>query len=149
MTIQDALVAFLKADTALMATVGNRLYPVDAPQGQGFPRILYTRTHTEDDQTLSASTDQPVVRISVDCQGGQDAGAYAVARDLAIAVKNSQGGAGGLRLKEFRGRMGGVGGVWVDATRLDDESDSPIPPRDGSDKSIQQVSLELVMSIKE
>lgn len=152
MTIGEALKSFLAADTAVTALVGTspaRIFPTEAAQGQGFPRVTYRVAHTEDEQTLRVSSDQPTVKLELSCWASSGT-AYGDAHTLALAVKNSLGGGTGLRLKEFGpGTLGSGPGVWVHSVRLDDEYDLPTKTPDAGERQVQRVVQDYTISFKE
>lgn len=115
MTLEEALVSFLLADTAVTGLIDERLSPWSG-QGEGLPRVAYDYVSTQDDRSVFGSTDQPVVQIRFLCLGNTQAEARAVAK----ALRESRGGQGGKRLKEFQGSMAGL---WVQSCSLENESD--------------------------
>jgi hypothetical protein len=119
MRMEDALVAFLKADSATNALIAGRIYPSAMPQqkvsSKSVPCIVYHRISTPREMAHDgprgggslAGCAQP--RFQLDLYALESA----KASQLAEAVR--------LALDGFSGSMGGSGGVEVQAVFVEDE----------------------------
>jgi hypothetical protein len=145
MTLEEALVSFLMADTAVTALIGTNFFPDSAPQGQTANYVVYHRLSTEDEQTLAASIDQPTADMELDFYAATRAGCMAIEK----ALRESKGGQGGLRLKEFFGTLGTVPGVQVLATVMQVESGGYTPTIDMSGRPAQMGTLAFRMTYAE
>jgi len=110
--IRPALRAFLLADPAIAAAVGDRVYPLKMPQGVDAPSIVYQRISGQGDYHMQGASGLNRPRIQV--------GAWAQSIDTAAAnallVKN--------RLSGYQGNMGsGAILVYVQAVFFDSERD--------------------------
>ena len=141
-TIEEGLVAYLLADTAIKALVVDRISPW-AGQGEALPRITYAVISTEDESVLAASSYQPKVRIQLDVWGQT----RAQARALTLLVKNSKGGAGGSNLRDFGAAS--LGGIWVQSVDLENEMDGEDAPQDMTGRPVPRISLDLLIAFKE
>jgi Protein of unknown function (DUF3168) len=142
-TLQQALYAFLAADPAIAAAIGNsdgsiRFAPTESALLQPYPRITYLLNNTEDEYTLAANSDQGTLTLTLSIWA-KSGTAYSDCWALAALVKDSRGGLSSPapRLKEFRGLMAGL--LYVQSLTLSEEDDSPRSPMDGGEKSIQGV----------
>ena len=142
-TIEEGLVTFLLADAAITALVGTRIGPWGA-QGEDTPRISWTLISTEDESMVRLSSDEPSVRIQIDCWASGMAGA----RALAKLVKNSRGGQASSvpRLKEYQGNMGGA---WVQSCRMENELTEATDPFDASETPLCRVIQDYIIGFKE
>lgn len=58
----------LRAGTGVTAIVGERIYPVAAPQNAGYPNVVVHVIHQAEDTLLQGATQWPLSRISVECR---------------------------------------------------------------------------------
>jgi len=82
------MVAKLKADSAVAALIGARVYPMLRPQGTTLPAIEYEVTNDNPLNVASGATTTSECTITVDCI----ASTYIGARALAAAVQTCLGG---------------------------------------------------------
>jgi len=102
MNLEEALFAYLKDYAGLKALVSTRIYPLILPQPPTLPAVTYFKVSMVNKRTLaSPSNVLKQVRIQFSCW----ANTYSEAKDVAEQVK--------LALQDFRGEMGGAGGVQV------------------------------------
>lgn len=145
-SLEEALLAFLKAEPAVTALVGAgvsaRIYAETAPQGAGFPRITYQWIDWPEDHTLQGVTGFGWPRIQIDCwAAGSKARTQALA--LAKAVRECRGGvAQGPRLNGYSGWMHGVK---VQRVKLLNRESIPELPQQGEEGPIRRISLDFEM----
>ena len=86
MTLEEALVAYLEADTGLSALIGDGIHALKAPQKATFPHVVYQRISTErtktHDQTAKGLT---TARIQFDVF----AESYKTANDVIAALREA------------------------------------------------------------
>jgi len=100
--LEESLYAYLKAYAGLSALVGSRIYPLILPQPPTLPAVTYFKVSLVNKRTLaSPSNVLKQVRVQFSCW----ADTYSEAKSVAAQVK--------LALQDFRGEMGGAGGVQV------------------------------------
>lgn len=138
--IEKSLVIYLKSISAVSALVGDKVYPLSAKQGIGYPRIEY--------QALSglalASLDSGPcslhqARYQLSCWGET----YSEAKDLARAVK---GTATTQRLDGYRGWMGGqAAGNFVQSSRIENSQDDEEPPVHDDDEKLERVIFDVIL----
>lgn len=88
--MEEALVAFLLADAALDALVGNRIYWVRRPQDEeALPTVVLTKISHNADYHMTAPSGLFQTRLQVDCWGET----FASVTNTARAVKNILSGA--------------------------------------------------------
>ncbi len=109
MNIEEALYSHLTNDAGVSALVGNRVYPLMAPQDAALPHLVYQRISSPRLRSHGGPSGLAHPRFQITAT----AGSYSAARSLANAVRASLDG--------FRGTMGG--GVSVGASFLDNEAD--------------------------
>jgi hypothetical protein len=96
MSLETALRAYVLADAATAAIVGQRMYPRGLPQGPTFPALVYSRVDTRRLHDLDGPDGLPRARVQVTAWGSS----VQAATDLAAAVRK--------RLDGFRGAWGAV-----------------------------------------
>lgn len=80
--LKGGIVAALKADGAIAAIVGARVFPSQPPRTALRPRVIVQVTSDEYTHDLSGHTDQRIAIVTLHCQADTDLAAKA----LAIAV---------------------------------------------------------------
>jgi hypothetical protein len=134
--IERALASFLQADTSLQLIATGGVYPQQAPQGAGYPRVEMTRVDTARGHHMQGPDGLPAARVQVDCWARE----YRQAKYLAQAVRRAQGGdPDGPRLDGYRGTMGDFR---VAACLCVDERDSFEEPQSGGENGVRGVSLD-------
>ena len=131
MSVETGLVAHLKANGAVAALVGTRVYHERLPQSPTYPAITYTRTGTDRWMTLSGAIAMSRVRITLDCWATSSAQLEA----LAVAVRGAVGGV-----------TGSLGGTSIQHCTYETEAD--LSEFDG-DQADRRVSFDLVITLNE
>lgn len=96
MTIEEGLVAFVLAQSAITTLIGTRIMPAPLRQDCVLPAISYQLISVRDDVLHDGPQGLPDARIQIDCW----ADTYAGAKTLAAAVKTT--------VHAYRGTMGSV-----------------------------------------
>jgi Protein of unknown function (DUF3168) len=143
MQFEEALEAYLQADSGVTALWGAGMLPDAALPGTLAPYVCYTRTTTTPDQDLVTDDDSPTLRLQIDCY----AATRAACRALAKAIRNSQGGGSGLRLKEFQGLLGT--GCYVGFCRVENYFDGWDKTQDATGSPARRVTFDLVAGVTE
>jgi hypothetical protein len=136
--LRASLVAALKADATVAAVAGAQVYPLTLPERKNPPAVLY---HVEDQdrrESLDGPTGSAEARARVGC--GSKAG-FADCAPLAAAVRRLLDG--------LTGRLGGSGGVYVEACVSAGEHDHYDPPDDGSDRGTYWTVLDYLILYRE
>lgn len=131
MSLEEGLVAHLKADSAVAALVGTRIYHEKLPQKPTYPALAYARTSTERQMTLSGPSSLTQVRIALDAWTHSSA----EMKSLAAAVRSAVSGV-----------TGNLGGVSIQHCTYESEAD--LSEFEG-DRSDRRVSFELVIWLNE
>lgn len=120
MTIEQALITFLKAQAGLTNLVGARIFARDdLPQNVGYPALSISRITTEVPHAMGADPKLDIPLFQFDIWGEMGKGRMPVL-DVSTQLK--------LALRDFTGIMGGAGGVTVERAFYDDELDLPAEP---------------------
>lgn len=61
------------AESAITALVGQRIYPIYAPQNAGLPYIVVHKIAEEEEKLLDGASNWPVSRVSFECVSEGDA----------------------------------------------------------------------------
>ena len=96
MSLETALRAYVLADAAIAAAVGQRMYPRGLPQGPTFPALVYSRVDTRRLHDLDGPDGLPRARVQVTAWGSS----VQAATELAALVRK--------RLDGYRGAWGDV-----------------------------------------
>jgi hypothetical protein len=83
--IEEDIVASLNADPAFAAVVGDRLYPLQRPQNDIIPAVVYQRVATTPVNSLSGFSRLDSVRIQFSCF----AKTVSEAKDLAEILRSA------------------------------------------------------------
>ncbi len=115
MTFVASLGAYLRSYAPLTDLVGQRIYPVRAPDSTTSPYVVY-KVRIKADNTLTEASPLDVATVTVSAYATGDAthSGYEQAHDVAAAVRSA--------LNFFRGTMGG--GVSVEGSETPDSEDS-------------------------
>jgi Protein of unknown function (DUF3168) len=151
--IEDALVEFLRRTPAVVALVGDRIYPEQAAVFAAYPRVTYELSGTDPERTLGGDSDQPAERWLIHCWGHADAAeGYRKARALARAVLTADGDdAGGMQLRNYLGwlppkQTGSSPAVWVQCCRgTEVRGGEPEQPPGGEPKPTHKITVELTI----
>jgi hypothetical protein len=124
---EAALVARLKADTALSAIVGARIYPLVIPQKGSLPCLVYAIPSTDRARNLRGAAGIATARVLIDAR----ATSYAVVKSLQEVLRQYDGFSGTL-----------AGNLIVLNTRMDDQGDEyEWPASTGTDVGTHHLTL--------
>lgn len=137
MEAEAALVAMLTAAVPVTAIMGNRIGQAGMPQGMARPNVVYQRLGTSRSYHNQGSDKAPKAMFQISCY----ADSTATARSLASAVRSTLDG--------FKGTVGTVGALKIDAIFLTDERDAPQPPATGSGQSVKGVQFDCSIHFQE
>ena len=96
MSLETALRAYVLADAAIAAAVGQRMYPRRLPQGPTLPALVYLRVDTRREHDMDGPDGLPRPRVQVTAWGAN----VQAATELAALVR--------VRLDGYRGAWGAV-----------------------------------------
>jgi hypothetical protein len=98
--MEEALLSYLLAASAVSSLVGTRINWVRSPQGVLSPRVVLTRVSGIRDMTLnSGPTGYVSSRVQVDCIGTSYGSAKSVARAIETRLSGYSGTTGGIRFE--------------------------------------------------
>lgn len=107
MLIEEALYSHLSGYAGLVTMLADRVYPLKMPEGCALPAVVY--------QTISVqriiNTDMVAARLQLSSWG------WTVIESKQVAVQVR------AAMKLFKGLIGGTGGVNVEISYFDNESD--------------------------
>jgi hypothetical protein len=109
-------------------------FPLTAPQGQALPIVIYKRTGTSRERTLSNAIGLPVASFEINVYSLT----YAEAKSLSEEIRSA--------LDEY---VGTNAGVVVERSTMTDESDDIDLPTDGQSKPIYIVALNFEVRFQE
>jgi len=95
-SLETALRAYVLADPAIAAAVGQRMYPRRLPQGPTLPALVYLRVDTRREHDMDGPDGLPRPRVQVTAWGAN----VQAATELAALVR--------VRLDGYRGAWGDV-----------------------------------------
>ena len=127
MSVDDAIYSRLSGNSAVRAIVDDRIYPDRTPQDTALPKIVFTTISQGRAPNTSGASGVTNPRIQIDCWADSNAGAFA----LADAVR--------LALDGYRGT---VASVVIRSCFLDSERKAIVEPRDGGEQRIYGRSLD-------
>lgn len=154
MRIEQALVAFLRADPGVRALTGDgkRIYKGPAKGDADCPRLHYWLVTEADYQLLDGkAAGQPQATIRLECVGRGSAGGYEDARALGEACESATGGVrDGQRLKEYVAAYfppGQANRLWVQAVRVQERQagEEEMPAVTGT-KAYFLVALDVIVN---
>lgn len=126
-TFESALVARLKANPAITAIVGTRIYPLAIPQKGQLPALVYAIPSTDRVRNLAGAAGVATARVLIDAR----ATTYAVVKQLQELLRQYDGFSGTL-----------AGDVVVMNTRMDDQGDEfEWPAGTGTDVGTHHLTL--------
>lgn len=85
-SLERGLVAYLGTKAALMALVGQRIYPQMGPQSPTFPYLTYHRIGTDRRHGLGKGDRGPLARLEMTAWGGKGPPGYDTAKGLAAVL---------------------------------------------------------------
>ena len=138
-SIKEAIFSHLTHDDAVVAFVGDRVYPAGtAPKEPRYPLLTYQKISGVRPKHLKGSSGVAHSRLQINCV----AESGLVVSNLADAVRMS--------MDDFRGRMGqGESMATVLGTNLDNDNDLPVPPTDQSETSKFGVQMDFIFTHEE
>lgn len=140
-SVQEALYAFLAADTTVDGLVDGRIYPEMAPQAAALPYITYTVIDSPQYYHLTGPSGLVTARVQIDCWASGATG-YATAWSVAEAVRNAVG-SGTTELDGYRGT---TSSVFIQKCALVDRRDLMEPPIHADEKPVRRVSLDFLIN---
>lgn len=111
MVIEEGLYNHLSNHAGLTALVGTQIYPIVIPQGKTPPMVTFQKINGPRVHAMQQDAGMAYPRFQVSCWGMT----YKSAKDVAAQVRAA--------LQDFKGTMGGVGGVVVSGVFIEDEND--------------------------
>jgi len=90
--MEEALIAFILADTGVQAAVGNRVYWVQRPQASEVPAIVLTRISGDRDYHTQGPSGLVSSRVQADVYGKTYAAAKTAGRALIARLSGHKGG---------------------------------------------------------
>lgn len=99
MDIYDAIVARLKATTALTALIGTRIYPDEIPQGKLHPAVFYMTVSDTKDHFLTGMSNLESPNIQITTYADTKDGAADVAEAIKTAINGYQGTLSGITIQ--------------------------------------------------
>lgn len=111
MTLEEALYYHLVNTAGVAALISTRVYPNVIPEDVAQPAAAYQKISGSPILNHGGPSGLETSRIQITCR----ATTYAVAKSVAKAVKTALDG--------FTGLMGGVGGVTVEYSHIENEQD--------------------------
>lgn len=128
--IETELATWLKAQPAIAALVGARIYPAHLPQDQTLPAITLEREGGEPIGAMGGSTATSRATIRFDYWAQAEAGGqYTLVKSIADAVR-----------AVFDRYRGALDDLTVSGAFLRSEEDSPEPPEDATDMALEHVT---------
>ena len=109
MSLEQGLVAELKADADVAALVGDRVYHEQLPESVTYPCIMYTRVSTAQDRQVTGISNMTQVQVQLDLMSLTTA----EVKDLAVKVRAL-----------LNGLTGSMGSQAIHNCLLDNEIDS-------------------------
>lgn len=101
MSVEAFLTKWLSGNANVRKSVGNRIYPVELPQGAGVPSLTYYKVSEEGQKTLNGLSGLTRTRMAIDCW----ATSYSDANALAKIIRGNVTTPG---LDGFRGMLAGI-----------------------------------------
>lgn len=89
--LETGLYAYVQAGAALTALIGDRVYPITAPQAVSLPYMTFQRVSTQPTHDLSGPDPLSKCRVQFDCYGEQPLGAKQVSEALRALIDGYQG----------------------------------------------------------
>ena len=111
MLIEEAIYSYLSGHAGLIALVGTRIYPLVMPQNTILSAVTFSKVSGPRVHAMQQDAGLAYPRFQVSCWGAT----YKSAKDVAAQVRAA--------LQDFKGTMGGVGGVAVSGVFIQDEND--------------------------
>lgn len=101
MTLEEGLVAELKADATVSGIIGSRVFPEVVPQGQDGAAIVYRRVSTDRESILSGYRDVIVAVLRLDCWAESFSGCWTLANAVRSLLNQLTGDLGGFTVQRI------------------------------------------------
>ncbi len=111
MFIEEALYSYLSGHAGLTNLVGTRIYPLVMPQNISLPAATFSKVSGPRVHAMQKDAGMAYPRFQVSCWGIT----YKSTKEVAAQVRAA--------LQDFKGTMGGAGGVVVGGVFIQDEND--------------------------
>lgn len=122
---------FLLSKVEITGIVGDRVYPGQAPQDAGQPRLTYRQVSGPKGVTMGGPTDLSRPRVQIDIW----AASYATARALSDTLS-----------EVLHGFKGDWGSVRVQGSFVDNEIDlPPVAPTAGQSNGLHHLAVDLIV----
>ncbi len=125
--LRAGLNTYLRAQSGIVALVGNRIRPGFRPQVETLPALTYTVIDNPRLHGLSGVNAQAVARVQFDCWGSTLADCVSIKRALEVALDG------------YSGDLGGVACKWA---RQVSERDLHEEPKDASDRWVYRITVD-------
>ena len=98
--MEEALIAYLLSHIGLTGLVGNRIRPVIAKQGEGFPGVVVTTVSHLSEYVTQGPVSLAESRVQVDCYAETFAASKAVARAVKARLSGQRFTSGGVEFQQ-------------------------------------------------
>lgn len=132
MSVEAFITAWLGSDADVQTLCGNRVYPLEMPQGAGLPAVTYSRVSQQATRSLTGLSGLSRARLTVDCW----AQGYSEAKALAEAIRGTRSNP---KLDGYRGQLAGV---FVQAAFCSNEIDLYEKPVHGDEAGVKHTALD-------
>lgn len=130
MTIEEAVRGLLVASVDITTLVSDRIYPSQAPESAGFPRVIYQEADRQTVMTHSGPVQTNRYTMDLSCYAAD----YATAKRLAKLIR-----------RLLLGYKGTPSGVRVMGVFGESEADEIELPQHGDERGVFGVSLSLAL----
>lgn len=130
--MQEALYYELMHDDALVALIGERLYPAPAPETAVMPFMTYQRTDKSRERHQGGSSGMARPIYQFDIWAASELAAHNVMEAFEAVIEN------------FRGELGEAGdAVTVPRALIESDRDEFVPPSDASQRGAHRITAEV------
>lgn len=136
MTIEEGLRRLLLSDGVLAALVGEKVFPLEAPQDLEPPYVLYASSDPTRHLGLGGYQNLYDCAVRFDCYGGPGGGSYASAKAVAAAVR-------GRLFGFFRGPLGPAGEIDCQGVLDDGGEDGIEEPVHGDERGVDYCAVQV------
>jgi hypothetical protein len=128
--IEQAIYSLLSGDTSIQTMVGDRIYPLVAPQSITFPFLIYQESGHSRTASIAGNTMMRLFRCRID--GYSES--YSDAKDIRDSVLD--------RLVNYNGTVGNISIHYIDQ---EDTSDEHLPPVHSDERGIFGAGLDFAV----
>lgn len=132
MSVEAFVTAWLSSRPAVKKLAGNRIYPLELPQGAGIPAVTYYRVSQQAVRSLGGLAGLSKARLAFDCWATSYSDAKALATDIRGTVNNPG-------LDGYRGELAGV---FVQSCQCNNEMDLIEKPVHGDESGVKHTALD-------